>query len=174
MSTVAIVGAFMVSGISLWILSLVGGLVASAAYPALAVYRVEMFPTGNRSRAAGLVTAASLIGGVLGLLAMGALLDENWTFGSILAILAIGQLIVTVLVVAYYPETAHQELEAMNPEDVTRRTPCRRERGGSGRDAGDEVGRGRGDGRVGTLQVVAAPFDPHVLDRARGSSPSTR
>ncbi|MET0911259.1 MAG: MFS transporter [Ilumatobacteraceae bacterium] len=118
LSTVAIVGAFMVSGISLWILSLIGGLVASAAYPALAVYRVEMFPTGNRSRAAGLVTAASLLGGVLGLLAMGALLDENWTFGSILAILGIGQLVVTVLVVAYYPETAHQELESINPEDV--------------------------------------------------------
>ena len=64
------------------------------------------------------MTAALLIGGVLGLLAMGALLDENWTFGSILAILAIGQLVVTVLVVVYYPETAHQELEALNPEDV--------------------------------------------------------
>ncbi len=36
---------------------------------------------------------------------------------------AIGQLIVTVLVVAYYPETAHQELEAINPEDVRRRDP---------------------------------------------------
>jgi MFS family permease len=118
LSTVAIVGAFMVTGPALWILSLIGGLVASAAYPALAVYRVEMFPTGNRSRAAGLVTAASLIGGVLGLLAMGALLDENWTFGSILAILAIGQFVVTILVVKFYPETAHQELEAINPEDA--------------------------------------------------------
>lgn len=117
-STVAIVGAFMASGPALWVLSLVGGLIASAAYPALAVYRVELFPTGNRSRAAGLVTAASLIGGVIGLVAMGALLDENWTFGSILAILAIGQLVVTVLVVIAYPETAHLELEALNPEDA--------------------------------------------------------
>jgi MFS family permease len=123
LSTVAIVGAFMVSGISLWILSLAGGLVASAAYPALAVYRVEMFPTGNRSRAAGLVTAASLLGGVLGLLTMGALLDEDWSFGTILAILAIGQLIVTVLVVVFYPETAHQELEALNPEDAPVEAP---------------------------------------------------
>jgi predicted MFS family arabinose efflux permease len=117
-STAAIVGAFMVSGVALWLLSLIGGLIASAAYPALAVYRVELFPTGNRSRAAGLVTAASLIGGVIGLVAMGALLDDDWTFGSILAILAIGQLVVTVLVVVAYPETAHQELEALNPEDA--------------------------------------------------------
>jgi MFS family permease len=123
LSTIAIVGAFMVTGVWLWVLSLLGGLVASAAYPALAVYRVEMFPTGNRSRAAGLVTASSLLGGVLGLLAMGALLDENWTFGSILAILGIGQFIVTVLVVVYYPETAHQELEALNPEDASPVTP---------------------------------------------------
>ncbi len=117
-STIAIVGAFMVSGVSLWILSLVGGVIASAAYPALAVYRVELFPTGNRSRAAGLVTAASLIGGVIGLLSMGALLDADWSFGAVLALLGISQFIVTVLVVTAYPETAHQELEALNPEDV--------------------------------------------------------
>ncbi|MET0661775.1 MAG: MFS transporter [Ilumatobacteraceae bacterium] len=117
-STIAIVGAFMVSGVSLWILSLVGGVIASAAYPALAVYRVELFPTGNRSRAAGLVTAASLIGGVIGLISMGALLDADWSFGAVLALLGISQFIVTVLVVQAYPETAHQELEALNPEDV--------------------------------------------------------
>ena len=117
-STIAIVGAFMVSGVSLWILSLAGGAIASAAYPALAVYRVELFPTGNRSRAAGLVTAASLIGGVIGLVSMGALLDADWSFGAVLALLGISQMIVTVLVVAAYPETAHQELEALNPEDV--------------------------------------------------------
>ncbi len=117
-STIAIVGAFMVSGVSLWILSLVGGVIASAAYPALAVYRVELFPTGNRSRAAGLVTAASLIGGVIGLISMGALLDADWSFGAVLALLGTSQFIVTVLVVKAYPETAHQELEALNPEDV--------------------------------------------------------
>ena len=102
-STIAIVGAFMVSGVSLWILSLVGGVIASAAYPALAVYRVELFPTGNRSRAAGLVTAASLIGGVIGLVSMGALLDADWSFGAVLALLGISQIIVTVLVVEAYP-----------------------------------------------------------------------
>ena len=56
-----------------------GGVIAGAAYPALAVYRAELFPTGNRGRAAGLVTAASLVGGVIGLLALGALLDADWT-----------------------------------------------------------------------------------------------
>jgi MFS family permease len=117
-STVAIVLAFIVGGPPLWVLSLVGAVVASAAYPALAVYRVELFPTGNRSRAAGLVTAASLLGGVIGLVVMGALLDAGWSFGSVLAMLGINQLLVTVLVVRYYPETAHQTLESLNPEDA--------------------------------------------------------
>jgi len=47
----------------------------------LAVYRTELFPTGNRSRATSLITASSLVGGIGGLLATGALLDGNW-FGS--------------------------------------------------------------------------------------------
>ncbi len=117
-STIAVVGAFMVSGPPLWALSLIGGIVASAAYPALAVYRVELFPTSNRSRAAGLVTAASLVGGVFGLLATGALLDANWSYGTVLALMAVSQVVVTALVVAGYPETAHQTLEALNPEDM--------------------------------------------------------
>ena len=34
-----------------------------------------------------------------------------------MGLLALGQLVVTILVVAAYPETAHQELESLNPED---------------------------------------------------------
>jgi MFS family permease len=117
-STLALVGAYSVGGAALWVLSLVGGLIASAAYPALAVYRNELFPTGNRGRAAGLVTASALIGGIFGLVGTGALLDGDWAYGSVMALMGIGQLVVTVLVVTAYPETAHQELEALNPEDV--------------------------------------------------------
>ncbi|MGB0115049.1 MAG: MFS transporter [Ilumatobacteraceae bacterium] len=118
LGTAAIVGAFAVGGPPLWILSLAGGILSSAAYPALAVYRTELFPTGNRSRATGLVTAAALIGGIGGLLVTGALLDAGWSYGQVMALLATGQLIVTILVVTAYPETAHQELEALNPEDA--------------------------------------------------------
>ena len=82
------------------------------------MYRTELFPTGNRSRATGLVTAAALVGGIGGLLATGALLDAGWSYAAIMSLLATGQLIVTVLVVTKYPETAHQELESLNPEDA--------------------------------------------------------
>jgi MFS family permease len=118
LSTVALVGAFSVGGPPLWILALVGGILASAAYPALAVYRAELFPTGNRSRAAGLVTTAALVGGILGLVATGWLLDADWGYGPVMALMGVGQLVVVVLVVAWYPETAHRELEDLNPEDV--------------------------------------------------------
>ena len=117
LSTIALVGAYSVGGPPLWLLSLVGGMLASASYPALAVYRNELFPTGNRGRASGLLTAAALIGGIFGLVATGVLLDESWGFGSVMALMGVGQLVVTALVLLGYPETAHVELETLNPED---------------------------------------------------------
>ena len=116
--TAAIVAAFAVGGPPLWVFSLVGGILSSAAYPALAVYRTELFPTGNRSRAAGLITAAALIGGIGGLLLTGLLLDAGWSYGQVMGMLGLCQLVVTALVVVGYPETAHLELEALNPEDT--------------------------------------------------------
>lgn len=116
-SVVAVVAAFSFGEPWLWLFSLAGGMLGSAVYPAMAVYRTELFPTGNRTRAAGFVTASALIGGIGGLSVTGRLIDGGWTYGSTMALLAIGQLIVTILVVAAYPETAHLELEALNPED---------------------------------------------------------
>jgi MFS family permease len=118
LSTAAVVGAYMVGGPQLWMLSLVGAMLGSAAYPALAVYRAELFPTGNRGRATGFVTASALIGGMGGLIATGWLLDANWSYGSVMALMALGQVVVTILVITAYPETAHLELETLNPEDV--------------------------------------------------------
>lgn len=116
-SVIAIVAAFSVGGLGLWAFSLLGGILGSSVFPAMAVYRTELFPTGNRTRAAGFITAFALVGGIGGLLATGQLLDRDWSYGSVMALMAIGQLIVTVLVVAAYPETAHTELEDLNPED---------------------------------------------------------
>jgi hypothetical protein len=65
-----------------------------------------------------LITAAALIGGIGGLLATGWLLDAGWSYGQVMGMLGLCQLAVTVLVVVAYPETAHLELEALNPEDV--------------------------------------------------------
>lgn len=117
LSTLAIVAAYSVGGLGLWTFSLMGGMLGSAVYPALTVYRTELFPTSNRTRATGFITASALIGGIGGLSLTGRLIDGGWTYGSTMALLAVGQFIVTVLVVAAYPETAHRELESLNPED---------------------------------------------------------
>ena len=117
LSTLSIVMAFSVGGLGLWAFSLLGGILGSAVYPAMTVYRTELFPTANRTRATGFVTASALVGGIGGLSLTGRLIDGGWSYGSTMALLAIGQLVVTVLVVAAYPETAHRELESLNPED---------------------------------------------------------
>ena len=116
-SVLAIIAAFSVGGVGLWGFSLLAGVLGSAVYPAMAVYRTELFPTANRTRATGFITASALVGGIGGLSLAGRLIDGGWSYGATMGLLAIGQLVVTILVVAAYPETAHLELETLNPED---------------------------------------------------------
>ncbi len=116
-STACVVGAFLSAGPTMWALSLVGGFSAAMAYPAYAVYRTEMFPTGNRGTANGLVTATALLSGSLGILFVGHLLDRGVSFGVLIAGLSLGQLLAAFIAYRHYPETAHLELEELNPGD---------------------------------------------------------
>jgi MFS family permease len=59
-----------------------------------------------------------VIGSSTGLLIAGRLADRWDAFGPGMALLAIGPLIVAALVLTLYPETAHRELEELNPEDA--------------------------------------------------------
>ena len=91
-----------------------------------------MFPTGNRGRAAGLLTTAALLGGI----------DRDpagrrrcstpaASYGGVIGIVALAQVVVVTVVLLSFPETAHLELEELNPEDAVpvgdrhprRRTP---------------------------------------------------
>jgi hypothetical protein len=54
---------------------------------------------------------------------MGQLLSRDWQEGWVMALLASAQIAVVVIVLRWYPETAHQELEALNPEDRLGRRP---------------------------------------------------
>jgi MFS family permease len=116
-ATSLVVLSYSVGGPVMWFSVFAAGVLAGVTYPALAVYRTELFPTGSRSRAAGLITTAALIGGVGGLLTMGALLDHGWPHGRVMALLASAQVVVIVIVLRWYPETAHRELEDLNPMD---------------------------------------------------------
>lgn len=118
-STLMIVLAFTFGGAALWMFSFLAGVTGSMAFPAMAVYRTELFPTGNRSRAAGIITALALVGGIGGLIGTGQLIDRGWSYSTVMAMMGLAQVVVTIIVITSYPETAHRELEEMNPEDAT-------------------------------------------------------
>jgi MFS family permease len=118
LSTLMVVGSFSFGGSAMWFLTLFGGILGGAAYPAFTVYRTELFPTGNRSRANGYVTALSLAGSSAGLLVVGALVHHGWSYGKAMLLVGIGQLLAAVIAYIAYPETAHLELEQINPQDA--------------------------------------------------------
>lgn len=111
-----VVASFAVGGPAMWGATFLGGLLGGIAYPAIAVYRTELFPTGARARASGLLTLVALVAGIVGLLSAGVLLDAGWSHGRVMALLALGQLLAVMMVWAL-PETAHRELEDLNDID---------------------------------------------------------
>ncbi len=116
--TALVVTSFGVRGWPMWASALVGGVVFGAAVPALGVYRAEMFPTGSRSLAGYLILAVALIGGSIGLQVVGRALDHGVSHVRVLGVLALGQLVVAAVVLRWFPETAHRELEEINPTDA--------------------------------------------------------
>jgi MFS family permease len=143
LGAVLLATSFATYGAAMWAAAAVGAVVSGAAYPALAVYHRELFPTAGRGRAGGLLTASALLGGAIGLVAGGQLLDAGWSYGTVMGLFALGPTLGALLVVTRYPETAHRELEELNPEDALleegasgrrrRRSRHRRHRGHGGR-----------------------------------------
>jgi MFS family permease len=116
-STTLLVLGFVAEGPWMWASVLGGGLLAAVAYPAYQVYRSELFPTGNRGRANGWISTTALLAGSVGILVVGWARDQGYSFGHIMAVMAVGQLVAAYLAFRHYPETAHLELEQLNPED---------------------------------------------------------
>lgn len=115
--TLCTIGYFFSSGWQMWVVATVGSVISAAAIPALGVYGPELFPTGLRGRANGLVAVSALVGSAGGLILAGVLADHYGRIGPAMSILAAGPLLLAVLVLAAYPETAGRELEDINPED---------------------------------------------------------
>lgn len=114
---------FRSTGWTLWAWSVSAAVIGAMAVPALGVYGPELFPTSLRGRANGLLTTAGLVGSLAGLLLVGWLSDSLGNFGTPMTIMAFGPVSVAVLVLTLYPETAHLELEEINPEDALDGTP---------------------------------------------------
>ncbi len=114
----ATVVMFFSAGWTVWAWSVVASIIGAATVPALSVYGPELFPTAARARANGLISGVSRAGSVLGLLVLALVIDRQSSLAPIMALLATGPAAVVVLILAAYPETAHRELEELNPEDA--------------------------------------------------------
>lgn len=114
----ATVAMFTSAGWGVWAWSIIGAMVGAATVPALGVYGPELFPTSLRGKANGVIAGLARAGSVIGLVAVGRLSRSLGSLGPALAIMALGPLILAGLVLLAYPETAHRELEELNPEDM--------------------------------------------------------
>jgi MFS family permease len=101
----------------MWAASAVSTMFAAAIVPAFGIYGPELFPTGLRGRANALIQGFSRIGSVIGLMIVGRLADHLGSYGPAMALVALGPLGLIVLILVAFPETAHLELEELNPED---------------------------------------------------------
>ena len=107
--------AYLTWGWSLWLASIVASVIGAIAVPALAVYGPELFPTEQRGRANGGLQVVAVAGSSAGLLTAGWLADRVGGLGHAMALLSIGPVLLIVLVLTRFPETARRELEDINP-----------------------------------------------------------
>ena len=112
------VAMFFSIGWTIWAWSVVGSIVGAITVPALGVYGPELFPTSLRGRANGIISGLGRVGSVVGLVVIAVLVTDDRPLAPIMALLAIGPALLAVLVLTAYPETAHRELEDLNPEDA--------------------------------------------------------
>ena len=123
LGTAATLLEYFTHGVPLYGWMTLGSLLGYAMVPALAVFGGELFPTGRRGRAGGVLTILAAAGGLIGLAGAGLLSGAIGTVGPGLAVMAIGPLALVVLIVVAYPETAGRRLEEMNPSDEAAPAP---------------------------------------------------
>ena len=87
-----------------------------AAAPVLGVYGAELFATKAMARSAGLVSAASSVGAVAGLVLMGWWASKMGSFAPALALLAAGPAVLLVLLLLAYPESAGGNLDDLSAD----------------------------------------------------------
>ena len=115
--TILTVLSYSISGFGMWLITMSAGIISAGAGPSLGVYSAEMFGTGRRGQASGLLSLTAVAGSALGLLICGDLSERFNSFRDAFAILAIGPLLVVLIVYFFFPESANQELEDLNPDD---------------------------------------------------------
>ena len=120
--------SFAVGGGAMWAFAIAGALAFGMSYPAMAVYRGELFPTSVRGLAGGLIMTSSLVGGSIGLVGAGRALDAGSSYGTVMMLLVAGPLAASLMVWKRYPETAHLSLEEItdvHPRETSEPNPPR-------------------------------------------------
>ena len=102
----------------MWFVKLAANVVGAIGVPAMAVYGPELFGTHDRGRANALIVTAGVVGSAIGLVTVGWLSDRWDAIAPAIGLLGVGPLLVAVLVLVAFPETAGAELEELNPEDA--------------------------------------------------------
>lgn len=119
--TVLLASSFLVSGPAMWSVAILGAIALGLSYPAMAVYRGELFPTSVRGLAGGIIMTSSLLGGIIGLISAGWIVDAGASYGQVMMTFALAPVAASLLVWFRYPETAHMDLEEITGETPTAR-----------------------------------------------------
>ena len=114
--TLLTVLSYSISGFGMWFMTMFAGIVSAGAGPSLGVYSAEMFGTGRRGQINGILSLIAVTGSAVGLLLCGDLSERFNSFGKAFAVLSITPLLVVLIVGFFFPESANQELEDLNPD----------------------------------------------------------
>ncbi len=115
----AVIGAwgFTTYGAMLWFANFAGTMLGALSVPALGIYGAELFPTAARGKANGVLRIISVTGSALGVVVAGRAIDRTGNLSDGMFMLLPLALLVAVLALTVFPETARRPLEDINPED---------------------------------------------------------
>ena len=105
-------------GWPMWMWGILAGIFGAASVPIMGAFGAELFGTSSRARSNGQITVLGVIGSMIGLQIIGRFSDAGGEFWHVFAMVAGAPLVVALLVLLAFPETARRELEDLNPEDV--------------------------------------------------------
>ncbi|MCY3953425.1 MAG: MFS transporter [bacterium] len=114
---------YVADGWPMWMWGVLAGIFGAASVPIMGAFGGELFGTSNRAGSNGLITTMGVIGSVIGLQIVGRFTDAGGEFGHVFAMIAGAPLVVALLILFAFPETAWRELEDLNPEDRAARPP---------------------------------------------------
>ena len=104
-------------GWPMWMWGVLASIFGAASVPVMGAFGAELFGTSNRAGSNGLITVMGVVGSMVGLQIVGRFTDAGGEFGHVFAMIAGAPLVVALLILFVFPETAWRELEDLNPED---------------------------------------------------------